>query len=49
MSYEVLLAEGKTKRIYAHPGAADLAIIVSKDDITAGDGARRHVIHGKGQ
>lgn len=49
MNHGALLAEGKTKRIYAHPHAADLAIIVSKDDITAGDGARRHVIHGKGQ
>lgn len=43
-----LLAEGKTKRIYAHPVSAELAVIVSKDDITAGDGARRHVIPGKG-
>jgi len=43
-----LIAEGKTKQIYAHPSDADLAIIVSKDDITAGDGARRNVIAGKG-
>ena len=43
-----LIAEGKTKQIYAHPSDADLAIIVSKDDITAGDGARRNVIVGKG-
>lgn len=44
----LLIAEGKTKQIYAHPSDADLAIIVSKDDITAGDGARHNVIAGKG-
>jgi phosphoribosylaminoimidazole-succinocarboxamide synthase len=49
MTHGTLLAEGKTKRIYAHPVATDLAMIVSKDDITAGDGARRHLIAGKGQ
>lgn len=49
MTHGILLAEGKTKRIYAHPAGADLAIVVSKDDITAGDGARRHVIAGKGR
>ena len=43
-----LIAEGKTKQIYSHPSDVDLAIIVSKDDITAGDGARRNVITGKG-
>jgi phosphoribosylaminoimidazole-succinocarboxamide synthase len=48
MQYGALLAEGKTKRIYAHPAESELAIIVSKDDITAGDGARRNVITGKG-
>lgn len=49
MTRGTLIAEGKTKRIYAHPSAADLAIVVSKDDITAGDGARRHVIADKGR
>ena len=40
------LAEGKTKVIYeAHD---DLAYMVHKDDITAGDGAKRDVISGKG-
>ncbi len=42
-----LLAEGKTKRIYAYPGDAALVYIVSKDQITAGDGARRNEIAGK--
>lgn len=42
-----LLAEGKTKRIYAYPDDGTLAYIVSKDQITAGDGARRNEIVGK--
>ncbi|MBA2679403.1 MAG: phosphoribosylaminoimidazolesuccinocarboxamide synthase, partial [Ktedonobacteraceae bacterium] len=42
-----LLAEGKTKRIYAHPEDTTLVYILSKDQITAGDGARRNEIAGK--
>lgn len=42
------LAEGKTKIVYAHPNDPTLAIIVHKDGISAGDGARRHIIPGKG-
>ncbi len=42
-----LLAEGKTKQIYAYPDDDSLAYIVSKDQITAGDGARRNEISGK--
>lgn len=42
-----LLAEGKTKRIYAYPGDDTLVYIVSKDQITAGDGARRNDLAGK--
>lgn len=41
------LAEGKTKIIYTHPADPALVIIEHKDGITAGDGARRHVIPGK--
>jgi amidophosphoribosyltransferase len=41
------LAEGKTKCIYAHPTDPALAVMVHKDDITAGDGARRNVLPGK--
>src|SRR5438067_13626107 len=37
-----LLAEGKTKVIYAHPQDESLAYMVNKDQITAGDGARRN-------
>jgi phosphoribosylaminoimidazole-succinocarboxamide synthase len=42
-----LLAEGKTKQIYADPEHPDLAYMVSKDAITAGDGARRNELAGK--
>src|SRR5713101_8568302 len=42
-----LLAEGKTKQIYADPDDADLAYMVSKDQITAGDGVRRSELVGK--
>ena len=42
-----LLAEGKTKRIYACPADDTLAYMVSKDQITAGDGARRNELVGK--
>src|SRR5205085_10233945 len=42
-----LLAEGKTKQIYADPENTDLAYMVSKDAITAGDGVRRNELVGK--
>ena len=42
------LAEGKTKIIYAHPDDPGLAIMLHKDSISAGDGARRNTIDGKG-
>lgn len=42
-----LLAEGKTKQIYAHPDNSELAYMVNKDQITAGDGARRNELVGK--
>ena len=42
------LAEGKTKVVYAHRDDLDLAVLVHKDGITAGDGARRNTIAGKG-
>ena len=44
-----LLAEGKTKRIYQAAGNDDLVIVVSKDDITAGDGAKHDILASKGQ
>lgn len=42
-----ILAEGKTKIICACPDDPTLARITSKDDITAGDGAKHDVISGK--
>jgi phosphoribosylaminoimidazole-succinocarboxamide synthase len=42
-----LLAEGKTKQIYAYPDDASLVYMVSKDQITAGDGERRNELVGK--
>jgi len=43
-----VLNEGKTKIILGHPDDG-LAYMVHKDAITAGDGARRDVIEGKGE
>jgi phosphoribosylaminoimidazole-succinocarboxamide synthase len=48
IQYGAKLAEGKTKIVYAHPDDPSLAIVLHKDGITAGDGARRHEIPGKG-
>ncbi len=48
LEYGAQLAEGKTKIIYAHPEDAALAIMAHKDGISAGDGARRNTIVGKG-
>lgn len=42
-----LLAEGKTKQIYAHLTDSTLAYMVNKDQITAGDGERRNELVGK--
>src|SRR5690606_6388179 len=42
------LAEGKTKVIYAHPEREDVVYMLHKDGITAGDGARRNELPGKG-
>lgn len=42
-----IIAEGKTKIIYATPDQPNKVLIWSKDDITAGDGAQRDVLDGK--
>src|SRR5437764_6151948 len=42
-----LLAEGKTKLIYAYPEDNTLVYMVNKDQITAGDGVRRNELVGK--
>ena len=41
------LAEGKTKQIYVYPDDDTLVYIVSKNQITAGDGVRHNEIVGK--
>ncbi|HET8842550.1 MAG TPA: phosphoribosylaminoimidazolesuccinocarboxamide synthase [Ktedonobacteraceae bacterium] len=46
-TFGTLLAEGKTKQIYAHPTNSALAYMVNKDQITAGDGQRRNELVGK--
>src|ERR1700686_4659710 len=44
-----LVAEGKTKKIHAVKDSSNLATIVAKDDITAGDGAKHDIIPDKGR
>jgi phosphoribosylaminoimidazole carboxylase / phosphoribosylaminoimidazole-succinocarboxamide synthase len=44
-----LVSEGKTKKIHLVKGSSDLAAIVAKDDITAGDGAKHDIIPDKGR
>jgi phosphoribosylaminoimidazole carboxylase/phosphoribosylaminoimidazole-succinocarboxamide synthase len=44
-----VVAEGKTKRIHQIKGGGELVALVSKDDITAGDGAKHDVIPDKGR
>ena len=48
-STAALVSEGKTKRIYRIKGKPGLVTIVSKDDITAGDGLKHDVIPDKGR
>ncbi len=42
-----LLAEGKTKRVFAVKGRPGLGVLAAKDDITAGDGAKHDILSGK--
>jgi phosphoribosylaminoimidazole carboxylase/phosphoribosylaminoimidazole-succinocarboxamide synthase len=44
-----LVAEGKTKRIHEALGGSGLVTVISKDDITAGDGAKHDIIPDKGR
>lgn len=48
MTERTLLAEGKTKKIWRNPLTTAEVLIESKDDVTAGDGARREQFAGKG-
>ena len=43
------VARGKTKVLYEKPGQPDVLVVQATDAITAGDGARRHEIAGKGR
>jgi phosphoribosylaminoimidazole carboxylase / phosphoribosylaminoimidazole-succinocarboxamide synthase len=43
-----LVTEGKTKKVFQIKGDAGLAAVISKDDITAGDGAKHDIIPDKG-
>jgi phosphoribosylaminoimidazole-succinocarboxamide synthase len=43
------VARGKTKVLYEKPGQPDVLIVHALDSITAGDGARRNDIPGKGR
>jgi phosphoribosylaminoimidazole-succinocarboxamide synthase len=43
------VARGKTKILYEKPGQPDVLIVQATDNITAGDGARRDEIAGKGR
>jgi len=49
IQYGEMLAEGKTKVVYAHSERDDLAYLVHKDGLSAGDGARRNTLPGKGR
>ena len=44
-----LVTEGKTKKIHLIDSNPDLVTVVSKDDITAGDGAKHDIIPDKGR
>ncbi len=44
-----LVTEGKTKKVFQIKGDAGLAAVISKDDITAGDGAKHDIIPDKGR
>ena len=48
LSLGPLVSEGKTKKIHRIKGS-DLVAVVSKDDITAGDGAKHDIIPDKGR
>ncbi|MEA2993056.1 MAG: phosphoribosylaminoimidazole carboxylase / phosphoribosylaminoimidazole-succinocarboxamide synthase [Alphaproteobacteria bacterium] len=44
-----LVTEGKTKKIHSIKNDPDLVTVLSKDDITAGDGAKHDIIPDKGR
>jgi phosphoribosylaminoimidazole carboxylase/phosphoribosylaminoimidazole-succinocarboxamide synthase len=48
-SLGALVTEGKTKKVYKIKDGSDLVAVISKDDITAGDGAKHDIIPEKGR
>jgi phosphoribosylaminoimidazole-succinocarboxamide synthase/phosphoribosylcarboxyaminoimidazole (NCAIR) mutase len=48
-SLGALVTEGKTKKIHRIDRGNDLVTVISKDDITAGDGAKHDIIPDKGR
>ncbi len=48
-SLGALVTEGKTKKIHRLTGQSGLVAVLSKDDITAGDGAKHDIIPDKGR
>ena len=48
-SLGALVTEGKTKKVYKIKDSSGLVAVISKDDITAGDGAKHDIIPDKGR
>ncbi len=49
MNKGVEIARGKTKVLYENPGQPDQLVVAQTDQISAGDGARKNEIAGKGR
>lgn len=49
MNKGIEIARGKTKVLYEHPGQPDMLVVKQMDSISAGDGARKNEIAGKGR
>jgi phosphoribosylaminoimidazole-succinocarboxamide synthase len=49
MNKGIEIARGKTKALFENPGQPHQLVVAQLDNISAGDGARRHVIAGKGR
>ena len=49
MNKGIEIARGKTKVLYENPGQPHQLVVAQTDAISAGDGARRHEIAGKGR
>ncbi|MBV8244763.1 MAG: AIR carboxylase family protein [Candidatus Eremiobacteraeota bacterium] len=49
MNKGIEIARGKTKVLFEQEGQPDVLVVTQSDTISAGDGARRHEISGKGR